>query len=317
MRKRGEPARIVPSAPSSDTTIGIVAPASNVDESKLIKGCRVLNKVGHKTFYLDSILEKDLYFAGSAERRAGELEDMFRKTEISAILCARGGYGSNHVLPVLNMGAVRAHPKMFVGYSDITTLLTYFCDQADMVTYHGPMVVADYAEVTFTRFNKQLMKRISPGALQNGLGTVTFSWPRTKQPRTGSAQGVLYGGCLSMLAASLGTPYEVQTENTILFIEDVNTKPYQIDRMLMQLKQAGKFKAVRGFVFGEMKGCVQPGGQDYALTDVINRVLGEFKVPIAYGLGSGHVTRAWNVTLPIGAPVSLEVAEKSAALTGL
>ncbi|HUR37081.1 MAG TPA: LD-carboxypeptidase [Terriglobales bacterium] len=317
MRKRGEPARIVPSAPSRESTIGIVAPASSFEEARLIKGCRVLNKVGRKTFFLDSILEKDLYFAGTAERRAAELEEMFRRADIGAILCARGGYGSNHVLPVLNMGAVRAHPKMFVGYSDITTLLTYFCDQADMVTYHGPMVVSDYAAIPLTRFNKQLHKGLSPGALQNTLGELTFSVGRTKQPRTGAAQGVLYGGCLSMLAASLGTPYEIQTENTILFIEDVNTKPYQIDRMLMQLKQAGKFKSVRGFIFGEMTGCVQPGGQDYSLSDVIVRVLGDLKVPIGYGLGSGHVTRPWNVTLPIGAPFKLVVEEKRATLTGL
>ncbi|HUS18070.1 MAG TPA: LD-carboxypeptidase [Terriglobales bacterium] len=314
MRKRGEPARVVPPVPSRDGTIGIVAPASNFEEARLIKGCRVLNKAGHKTFYFDSILEKELYFAGGHARRARELEDMFRRRDIEAILCARGGYGSNHLLPLLDMGIIRSHPKMFIGYSDITSLLTYFCDQADMVTYHGPMVVTDYAEVALTKINHE-MRKLS--RFENQLGELDFKQSRSKQPGPGSAEGVLYGGCLSMLAASLGTPYEIQTENTILFIEDINAKPYQIDRMLMQLKQAGKFKAVRGFIFGEMVGCIQPNGQDYSLGDVILSVLGELKVPIAFGLRSGHVSKPWNVTLPIGAAISLEVAEAQATLKGL
>lgn len=314
MRKPGEPARVVPPSHSPDKVIGVVAPASSFDEAKLIKACRVLNKSGHRTFYLDSIHEKELYFAGSAKRRTRELEEMFLRPEVDVVLCARGGYGTNHLLSRLDMEVIRANPKMFVGYSDITTLLTYFCDQADMVTYHGPMAVTDYADIAFTRFNKE-MRKLS--AFVNRVDVLQYRLRRGKQPRVGRAQGVLYGGCLSMLAASLGTPYEINTENTVLFIEDVNTKPYQIDRMLMQLKLAGKFRAVRGFVFGEMPGCVQPGVKDYSVHDAILNVLGDLKVPIGFGLPSGHVERAMNVTLPIGAAAQLVVDETSITLESL
>src|SRR5262249_43830518 len=126
----------------------------------------------------------------------------------------------------------------------------------------------------------------------------------------------LYGGCLSILVASLGTPYEIHTEGRILFIEDVATKPYQIDRMLMQLKLAGKFSGVRGIVFGEMLDCTQPGTQPYRLEDVIMRVVGDLGIPIAFGLPSGHVSKS-NITLPFGINVALDVTESHASLNML
>src|SRR5208282_1891345 len=122
----------------------------------------------------------------------------------------------------------------------------------------------------------------------------------------GAAEGILYGGCLSILAASLGTRYEIKTAGSILFLEDVAAKPYQIDRMLMQLKLAGKFKGVRGIVFGEMRDCLQPGNQGYTLEEVVLRIVGKLGVPVAYGVRSGHVT-AGNMTLPIGVRAGLTV----------
>jgi len=123
----------------------------------------------------------------------------------------------------------------------------------------------------------------------------------------GTAEGILYGGCLSILVASLGTPYEIQTAGTILFLEDVAAKPFQIDRMLMQLKLAGKFDGVKGIIFGEMLNCVQTANQGYTLQEVVTRVVGELKVPVAFGVRSGHVTRD-NVTLPFGVRAAMDVA---------
>ncbi|HEX3544265.1 MAG TPA: LD-carboxypeptidase, partial [Candidatus Acidoferrum sp.] len=122
----------------------------------------------------------------------------------------------------------------------------------------------------------------------------------------GEAEGILYGGCLSILVASLGTPYEIRTEGTILFLEDVAAKPYQIDRMLMQLKLAGKLTGVRGIVFGEMRDCIQTANQGYTLRQVVLRIVGELGVPVAYGVRSGHVT-AGNITLPFGVQAELKV----------
>jgi len=310
MRTPGQPARIFPRqvrAHNSDV-IGVIAPGSPIDRDRLEAGCGVLHKLGYRTFYFDSIFDRDLYFAGTHRRRVWELEQMFQRQDIAAIVCARGGYGCNHLLSRLNLNVVRANPKIFVGYSDVTTLLTYFCDHADMVTYHGPMVTSDYA-IAGDDF--------AASALIAATATSEFvirAAPPGRQPRPGKASGVLYGGCLSMLAASLGTPYEIDCAGCILFVEDINTKPYQIDRMLMQLKLANKLNGVRGIVFGEMKDCQQPGGQDYTLQDAVMRVLHDIDVPVGFGLHSGHVTAQPNIMLPIGVAIDLEVSEKEIVL---
>src|SRR5882757_6925992 len=201
MRHPGQPARSIPSIPqpNANQTLGIIAPASHIGRDQLEAGCATLHKLGYKTFYFDSILERDLYFAGNEARRTKELEEMFKRRDISGIVCARGGYGSNHLLPHINLDVVRANPKFFMGYSDITTLLTYFSDHADLVTFHGPMVKKDYERLTPELFSADVL---SAGAA--GYGALSAQGP---QPVPGGAQGSLYGGCLSMLAASLGTPY--------------------------------------------------------------------------------------------------------------
>jgi muramoyltetrapeptide carboxypeptidase len=146
------------------------------------------------------------------------------------------------------------------------------------------------------------------------LSSKNFAGLKTLIP--GEAQGLLYGGCLSILVASLGTRYEIETGGDILFLEDTGAKPYQIDRMLMQMKFAGAFEGVRGIVFGEMLDCVQPGGQQYTLEEIIVRVLGDLKVPIAYGLPSGHVQRN-NITLPFGVRAALHTDVDSVTLRTL
>jgi len=294
--------RIKPTALQPGDTVGVIAPASNIQRDLLASGCESLRRLGYKPFYFDSIFEKDLYFAGSVERRARELEEMFERPEVRAIICARGGYGTNYLLEAIDLVKIRVHPKIFVGYSDITTLLTYFADAAGFVTFHGPMVTKDFSH--------------SDGVdLHSWRGAVcgATDWAIPLGPQSGvkalvdgAAHGILYGGCLSMLAASLGTPYEISTAGTILFIEDVAAKPYQIDRMLMQLKLAGKFDAVQGIIFGEMLDCVQRPDQGYTLEEVILRIVGELGIPIVDGLRSGHVSRE-NVTLPIGVRAELQV----------
>ena len=139
------PPRIKPPALRSGDTVGIVAPASNIKRDGLEAGCEALRRAGYRPFYFESILDHDLYFAGSVERRARELEDMFARDDVRAIVCARGGYGANYLLPALDWKKIMAHPKIFVGYSDLTCLVTYFADAAGLVTFHGPMVAKDWA----------------------------------------------------------------------------------------------------------------------------------------------------------------------------
>ena len=292
--------RVKPAALQTGDVVGIVAPASNIKRELLEAGCDALSRLGYKPFYLDSILSQDLYFAGSIDRRTRELEEMFRRNEVRAIICARGGYGANYLLPKINPAIVAAHPKIFVGYSDISTLLTWFSDATGLVTFHGPMVTKDFA----------IPNGVDAASWQSAIGgQPNWSIDSTSGASAlvmGAARGVLYGGCLSMLVASLGTPYEIRPQGSILFIEDVAAKPYQIDRMLMQLKLSGAFENVRGIVFGEMLECMQHQDQQYTLQEIIVRIVEDLKIPVAYGLRSGHVS-ARNVTLPIGVMASLEV----------
>ena len=296
--------RIKPRALHAGDKVGIVAPASNIKRELLEAGCDGLRRAGYEPFYFESILDRDLYFAGSVERRARELEDMFVRNDIRAIVCARGGYGSNYLPLALDPKKIIAHPKILVGYSDITTLVCCMADSANFVTFHGPMVAKDFA----------IADGVDPGSWQNALGGAE-EWEigecsGAKPLVEGEAEGILYGGCLSMLVASLGTQHEIRTAGTILFVEDIAAKPFQIDRMLMQLKLAGKLKGVRGMVFGEMQDCRQSPDQDYTLEEVVLRIVDDLGIPVAFGLRSGHVSRA-NITLPIGVRARLEVGSEA------
>jgi muramoyltetrapeptide carboxypeptidase len=288
-------------------TVAIVAPASDIKRAALEAGCAALQGLGYKPVYLDSILDQDLYFAGTHERRVRELEEMFVRDDVRAIISARGGYGANYLVTALDPQKIIPNHKVFVGYSDITTLLTCLCDNAGFVTFHGPMVTKDFSKSDGVDLPswQAAVSGLSEWEIGDGSGMEPLA--------DGSAEGILYGGCLSMLAASIGTPHEIRTGGTILFLEDVNTKPFQIDRMLMQLKLAGKLKGVRGIIFGEMLDCVQPSGQNYSLKEVVMRVVGDLGVPVAFGLRSGHVSRR-NITLPLGVRASLKVSAHSASL---
>src|ERR1700730_16795079 len=301
--------RVKPPALQAGDIVGIVAPASDIQRESLESGCQALRNLGYEPFYFDSILQRDIYFAGSADRRAHELEEMFVRDDVRAIVCARGGYGSNYLLRALDLEKIKAHPKIFIGYSDLTSLLLYFADAGGFVTFHGPMVTKDFSRPA----------GVDLDSWQNAL-TGTPQWtigvsPEAKSLGQGFAEGILYGGCLSILVASLGTPYEIQTKDAILFLEDIASKPFQIDRMLMQLKLAGKLSNIRAIMFGEMLDCVQNPAKDqgYTLEDIVLRVVGDLGVPVAYGLRSGHVSQG-NISLPIGVQAALNAGSNGVQL---
>jgi muramoyltetrapeptide carboxypeptidase len=285
--------RLRPAALRPGDTVGIIAPAGAIERDALEAGCAWLLAKSYQPFYLPTIFDRELYFAGSAQRRLDEFHLMFSRIEVKAIICARGGYGCNYLLPKIDLDLVRANPKIFCGCSDVTTLLTYLCDRAGMVVFHGPMLNVDVRPDGVDE-PSWVAAMVSGEAYQR-----EFSSDEVQTLVPGSAEGMLYGGCLSLLCASLGTPYEVETRGTILFIEDLAEPAFRIDRMLMHLKLAGKFEGVRGLLFGEMLQCGPRNGQDYTLQQVVERVVGDLGIPVAYGLKSGHVTRG-NITLPFG-----------------
>src|SRR5271166_382060 len=300
-------AHLRPPALLPGDTVGIIAPAGPIEPDALEAGCATLLRMGYQPFYLPSLLDRNLYFAGSAERRLGELHEMFRRRDVRAIICARGGYGCNYLLPHLDLGLVRRNPKLFVGCSDVTTLLTYLCDSAGLVTFHGPMAAGDFGRPDGVD-EDAWFAAVSSGKKYERA----FAADEVQPLAQGTAEGILYGGCLSLLCASLGTPFEARTEGTVLFLEDLNEPPFRIDRMLMHLKLAGKLEGVQGIIFGEMRKCDQRGAEDYTLQQVVMRVLGDLRVPIAFGLKSGHVSSR-NFTLPFGVRAKLKV-DKSVVL---
>jgi muramoyltetrapeptide carboxypeptidase len=296
--------------------IGLIAPASSFSRKGFLAGCERLRQMDFEPVYSQNIFDRDIYFAGTVERRTREFQEFWRRDDIAAVVCVRGGYGSNYLLDRLDFGMIAEHPKILLGCSDITSLLTAINDRTGLVGFHGPMMAKDIADGTF---DPSSWKNALHGAAHWGVPSVGV-----EVLRTGNAAGRLYGGCLSMLVASLGTPFEIHTDDCILFIEDIAEKPYRIDRMLVQLRLAGKLEKVRGFIFGEMLDCAPPQGETYNLQQVIMRVLAPYDVPVIYGLKSGHVTSG-NITLPIGvqaelqadgADVSLRILEASTIAAG-
>jgi muramoyltetrapeptide carboxypeptidase len=259
-----------------------------------------LRKLGFQPRLGGSALERGpLYFAGTPEQRLADLHSAFDDESTSAVMCLRGGYGSNYLLEWLDTERIGNNPKAFFAYSDLTGVQLRLLDELGLPAFHGPMVAADfYLEdgVHQASFDAALAGK--PYSLGAGEGLRAL--------KTGNAHGPLYGGCLSILVALLGTPWEPETRDKLLFLEDVGVKPYQIDRMLWQLRNAGKLDGVRGIVFGEMLNCVSPNAPSELLEDAILNALLGFGGPIAIGLRSGHVSRQ-NVTLTFGVEAELEV----------
>ena len=283
---------IKPAALRAGDTIGIVAPASNIKLDLLREGCRELESLGFKTYFRPDIVSSYRYLAGPRERRLGEFLEMLRSPDIHAIFCARGGYGSGHLIPDMDPDVVRQNAKIVSGASDITLLLNWV-ERAGVVSFHGPMVATSIRQGA-EGYDRQLLLDV----LKNKQ-KVRFPIRGTTILRPGQAEGRLIGGCLSLLVSTLGTKNEIDTGDSIVIIEDVDAKPYQIDRMITHLKQAGKFEGVRGVVFGEMLNCLQHPKQGYALHDILLDLLDEFAVPILFGFSTGHTSRP-NVIVPFG-----------------
>jgi len=268
--------------------IGVAAPAGAVDEASLEAGVRVLESAGFRVRVGAAVRKKSGFLAGSDSERAADLHEMFCDPEVKAIVAARGGYGSGRLLPLLDPAVVREHPKIFVGHSDITFLLSDFVQRAGLVTFHGPLITG-------------LQQR--PAATEHLLTMLTgerIGWNEAAQEvvQPGTAEGPLAGGCLSVVVATLGTPYAVQTDGCLLFLEDVNEKPYRIDRMLTHMRQAGVLDHVAGVIFGEMSGCVAAEYERVSVRDVIAEAFADAPYPVAFGLSSGH--GAGTLTLPLG-----------------
>jgi muramoyltetrapeptide carboxypeptidase len=285
--------------------IGVISPAGAVSEEELQKGVRRLEGIGFKVRLGGSVLHRLRYLAGPDRERVDDLHRMFADPEVDAIFCARGGSGAGRLIPLLDHDLIAGDPKVFMGCSDVTTLLLYLTNRQGQVAFHGPMVAPNFGRNPSPK-TEEMMLRLLEGE------RLTLSDPRVSVLREGRAEGLLTGGCLTLLCTSIGTRYELRTEDCILFIEDTDEAPYKIDRMLSYLKGLGKFDRVRGVVFGEMVRCRFPEGSPDRLEQVLMEILGEYDFPILFGFPSGHGDL--NLPLPFGVPVRIDAEKKSLTL---
>ncbi len=283
--------------------MAVVSPASAAKAELVEAGCEELRRFGYEPAVMPHALRRGpLYYAGTAEERVADLHAAFADESIEGVICTRGGWGSAELLPLLDADLVRANPKVFVGYSDHTSLTTWFWNECGLPTFYGPMVAADWSKADGVDLATWCAAVQGEGAWRVGAPD------GLRILRGGEAEGRLLGGCLSILEAGLGTPWGLRiAEPCVLFLEDIGVKPYQWDRMLQHLKFAGVLKNVRGIVLGDMSACVAES--EMALLEAAClHALREFEGPIAIGLKSGHVERQ-NRTLPLGAWVKMSGAE--------
>lgn len=303
-------AQLKPPAVAPGSRIMVVSPASAAQPDRIARGINALRSLGYDAIASQHACGKHSpYFSGTVDERLKDLHGAFADPGVAAIICTRGGYGSNYLLDRLDLDLIRANPKPFFAYSDHTGLQTWLLDQLGLIAFHGPMAAADFSGadgVHLPSFQAAITGRLVQVGAEHGMRVL----------RSGRAGGRLYGGCLSLLTAALGTTYAPQTEGKLLFLEDIGAKPYQVDRMLRHLILAGKLEGARGFIFGEMQNCVSPGADPNLIEDVILHVLADFDVPIAIGLRSGHVSRG-NVTLPLGLEAELDLTGESPTLCTL
>jgi len=308
--------RIKPKRLEKGDTIGIVAPASQAsDRTGIDKSKEALEKLGYRVVIGTHARNKRGYLAGSDEERLSDLEEMFANPEVKAIFCLRGGWGSARLLRALDFDIIRTNPKIFVGFSDITMLHLAIHSLTGLVTFHGPMMTSHLIKEDCPEFTRDsLWRMITEPAPFESILMKEGEKPRTLVP--GQVEGKLIGGNLSIIVTTLGTPFEIETRGKILFIEDVDEKPYRIDRMLTHLLNAGKFENVAGIVCGEFSGC-EPDKKEgeeptQSVEDVLRDRLEPLCVPLAMGFPFGHVDAT--ATLPVGVNARLEAGEEFADL---
>ena len=279
--------------------IGIIAPAGTVRQrDSLTRGIAVLQRLGFEVHYDDRIFQSLRYLAGDDASRAEELHSFFENPAIRAVLSLRGGFGCSRLIPLLDEKRLRHHCKIFMGFSDITTLHLYFRRRFGWVTFHSPMAASTSLGQIGPEAEQHLRCLLTDPEYRPQMA---FQDLQTWSP--GVAEGKVTGGCLSILAASLGTPYEIRTEGKILFLEDLGEEPYRLDRMLTQLRLAGKLSAVSGILLGSFLNC-DPENEDYTVEETLRDVLVPLQVPVLAGFPAGHGPENW--AFPLGVRARLD-----------
>jgi muramoyltetrapeptide carboxypeptidase len=287
---------ILPPRLKKGDCVGIVAPAGPVGEKDALdRSVAAIERMGFHVRYADRIFQSSRYLAGGDAERAEELMRAFEDDSIRAVIGLRGGYGCARLIPRLDGNRMRNNPKLFMGFSDLTTLHLFFYRHFGWITLHGPMAVnPGLGAYTADQESHLISLWTDPGYRP----ALTFSRLETWSP--GTAQGPLVGGCLSNIVASIGTPYEIDTDGKVLFLEDVGEPPYRLDRMLTHLDLAGKLRSLTGILLGDFHECDATLGSDYSAQDVLRDLLEPLKIPVLANFPSGHGPENWALTLGAG-----------------
>jgi muramoyltetrapeptide carboxypeptidase len=288
-----------PRAVRSGDRVAVIAPASAFDRAEFDEGIEELTRLGFEPVYDESIFARQRYLAGAAELRAAALRRAWTDPHIAAIVAVRGGYGSAQLLPLLEPAEARAGCKPLVGYSDVTALLTFLTVHCEMVAFHGPMLAGRLG-----RGEEGYDRRSFEAALCVPAPLGELTGPGVECVRAGETTGLLFGGTITQLLASLGTAFAFRPpDGCILFLEEVGERPYRLDRMVTQLRQSGILAAARGIVIGELPRCDEPSGEP-AAREVMAELFADFPGPVLIGFPSGHTTGP-ALTLPLGVSARL------------
>jgi muramoyltetrapeptide carboxypeptidase len=308
--------RVKPQRLKSGDTIGLIAPGSYITGAELNTSVKNLNELGFNVVYTNNILSKNGYFAGSDKQRAADVDQMFYRKDVAGIICARGGYGCTRILPLINYNVIKVNPKVIMGYSDVTSLLYGIYKETGLICFHGPVGTSTYNDFTTNYFRETLMNPGDSLVLKNGEPESADEEFKQSTITDGVATGELIGGNLSVVASLIGTAYDIDTKNKIIFLEETEEDPYKIDRMLTQMIMAGKFVGASGIVLGVFKDC-KPSEKtsfdsSFTLMEVLKNRLAGLNIPVVYGMSFGHINNKF--ILPFGIKAHLDASKQTLTL---
>jgi len=289
-------------------TIALVTPGSYITEQEKEESINNLRGLGFNVTYSDRLMQKNGYFSATDEERAADLNEMFERKDVQAIMCARGGYGCARILPFLNYELIENNPKILIGFSDVTAIQYALYKRNNLITFHGPVSISTFSSFSIKNFQNVLLNPSEELKLENSKTDNNFNPYGITVITEGKVEGELIGGNLSIVVSMIGTDYDIELSGKIIFLEEFLEEPYRIDRMLTQMIQAGKFANAAGIALGVFKMCepskTNPSFSDsFSLIEVLKDRLGNLGIPVVYGLSFGHI--ADKFTLPFGVTAEL------------
>jgi len=297
---------IFPDKLEKGNTVAIIAPSSSVSKEQAELCKKLVEEMGYNVKMGKCVYQSiHGYSSGTGVEKAEEINQMFADKEVKAIWCIRGGDTSSHAMDKLDFKMISNNPKIFVGYSDITNLNVNFNQKCGFITFHGPMVKSNMLN-RYDNFTKNSFKNALN--MKKELVLENPSGEDFEVIVGGHAEGIIIGGNLSLLVSMIGTPYEVDTKDKILFIEDVNEEVKRLDRMMYQLKYSGKLDDAAGIIFGDFTDCINKAKGDYTAVEMLKDFLSNYKKPVMYNIKSGHCFPM--STIPLGAKCSMDTKAK-------